>query len=200
MIKVAVASGNAGKIREIMALVSSDLCTACSIKELLGECPDVVEDGHTFIENAIKKVADLPTLPNVIYLSDDSGLSVDALDGRPGIYSARYGGGKLTSAEQCELLLKELGDTTNRHAHYTCAIAIKFPSGQVEVTEGHWHGQIGYALKGTKGFGYDPIFIPSGLEMTAAELDPEEKNKISHRHHALADAKEMILRFCTQSV
>ncbi|MSR88497.1 MAG: RdgB/HAM1 family non-canonical purine NTP pyrophosphatase [Candidatus Margulisbacteria bacterium] len=200
MIKVAVASGNAGKIKEIMALVSSDLRTACSIQDVLGTFPEVIEDGNTFIENAIKKVADLPTLPNVIYLSDDSGLSVDALDGRPGIYSARYGGGNLTNAEQCDLLLKELGTAQNRNAHYTCAIAIKFPSGQVEVAEGHWHGQIGYVLKGTKGFGYDPIFIPAGLEITAAELDPEEKNKISHRHHALSAAKEMILRFCTESV
>jgi len=192
MIEIVVMSGNRHKVEEIGVIFESMGISVVSIVSILGTVPDIVEDGETFIENAIKKVAPLPLVPHRIYVADDSGLSVDALDGRPGIYSARYGGDGIGSEDQCRLILSELGPTSNRRAHYTCAVALKFPDGSVRTTEGYMHGHIGYELRGHHGFGYDPIFLPEGESRTVGEMLPEEKHCISHRYFALRDAKIMI--------
>ena len=196
---LAVASGNQGKIRELVELLSDLPFRVCSVQTLLGKLPDVVEDGVTFSENAIKKVEALPVLPDVIYISDDSGLSVEALGGRPGIFSARYGGDDLDGLGKCQLLLHELGDATDRRAYYTCAIGLRFPNGEIQTVERCWHGHITEALRGDQGFGYDPVFVPVGETRTCAEMSPEEKNGQSHRHLAMVETKMTLLRFLGSS-
>jgi XTP/dITP diphosphohydrolase len=189
---IVVMSGNFDKIKEISVIFESMGMPVVSIHDILSEVPEIIEDGDTFIDNAIKKVYPLPLHPDRIYLADDSGLSVDALGGRPGVFSARYGGNGLSNRDQCRLLLSELGESPHRDAHYTCAIALKFPDGRVLTTEGYMHGHIGHELKGEHGFGYDPIFIPNGHSCTVAEMLPEEKHLISHRFFALLEAKQLI--------
>ncbi len=190
--QLVVMSGNFDKIKEISVIFESMGLPVVSIHDVMSPVPDILEDGDTFISNALKKVIPLPLVEGRIYLADDSGLSVDGLGGRPGVFSARYGGPGLTSTQQCQRLLSELGTSTQRSAHYTCAIALKFPDGQMMTTEGHMHGQIGFKLVGDYGFGYDPIFIPNGETRTAAQMLPEEKHLMSHRFYALKAAKKVL--------
>ncbi len=164
----------------------------CLYQEVVGDPIDVVEDGNTFEENARKKVMAMPAVPGVIFLADDSGLCVDALNGRPGVLSARYGGEHASFAEKCEKLLGELAPHTNRNAHFACVIAIRFPDGTVETVEGAVKGQIALEPQGTQGFGYDPIFVPEGHTETFAQLPAAVKNQLSHRANALQKAKQKI--------
>jgi len=193
---IVIMSGNKGKVAEIKDLFSNTpFSRVITIYDVLDPVPEIIEDGDTFEANAIKKVTPLSPTPKHIYLSDDSGISVDALSGRPGIYSARYGGVDSSSTEKCKLILKELGEHTNRKAHYTCAVALKFPDGNVAVVEDYFHGEIATDLKGTGGFGYDPIFIPEGETCRVAEMPLEKKQRISHRYKALVKAIALIEKY-----
>lgn len=190
---IVIMTGNKGKVAEIKDLFSDTaFSNVITIYDVMDTVPEIIEDGATFQANAIKKVDPLAPIPNHIFLSDDSGLSVDALDGRPGIYSARYGGVGASTTEQCELILKELGENTNRKAHYTCAIALKFPNGHIACAEDYFYGDIAHDLKGSGGFGYDPIFIPKGETCHVAEMPLAKKQRISHRYKALVQAIHLI--------
>ena len=182
--KLIIASNNKDKIKEIKEILSSHFDDIVSIKEA-GINHETIEDGTTFMENAIKKAREICEISGCASLADDSGICVDALGGEPGIYSARYSGEHGNDELNNQLILKNLEGKTDRSAHYTCAMALFFPDGKSIITEGYWNGKIAYEPKGTNGFGYDPLFIPDGFDCTSAELTPEEKNDISHRRNAL---------------
>ncbi len=146
--------------------------------------------------NDLKKVRALSHLKDDIKLADDSGIEVDCLDGNPGIYSARYGGEGLTDQERCRYLLNQIKDKSNRKAQFRCVIAMIFPDGTEQVTEGVVKGTLTQDIRGNSGFGYDPLFIPDGYDQTFAELGPEIKYQISHRGQALAKASHHIKAFC----
>ncbi len=185
--KLRIASGNAHKISEIRQIFH-DLPIEVSGFQ---DWPAPIEDGETFEENAVKKVEALPLVPNEIYLADDSGLEVDVLGGAPGIFSARYA----EPGKECRKLLDELGSNSNRNAHFTCVIALAFPTGDIHTVRGEAHGTISTLICGEKGFGYDPIFIPNGHDRTFAEMTPQEKNNLSHRNIALQQARAYLLEF-----
>ena len=153
------------------------------------DLPEVIEDGNTFQANAAKKAVTLSLSSKLWTLSDDSGLEVDALDGAPGVYSARYGGEHCDYTANNTKLLKELKGKTVRTAHFCCVIALSSPSGHAQTVEGICHGTIIHEQRGTHGFGYDPLFVPEGYNSTFAELDPSIKNQISHRAIALNKAR-----------
>lgn len=182
--KLIIASNNKDKIKEIKEILSSHFDDIVSIKEA-GINHETIEDGTTFMENAIKKAKEICEISGCASLADDSGICVDALGGEPGIYSARYSGEHGNDELNNQLILKNLEGKTDRSAHYTCAMALFFPDGKSITAEGYWNGKIAYEPKGTNGFGYDPLFIPDGFDCTSAELTPEEKNDISHRRNAL---------------
>jgi XTP/dITP diphosphohydrolase len=188
-----VATGNAGKLKEIEDILGSEV----SLKNL-ADFPDaheVVEDGDTFEANAIKKASEMCTLSGLITLADDSGLEVDALDGAPGIYSARFAGPEATDAENNKKLLGLLADIPDgkRQARFRCVIAIVTPAGDVKTTSGAWEGHIIHDPRGKNGFGYDPLFFSPKHGKTSAELEREQKNRASHRGKALRAAKLLIL-------
>ena len=179
--KLIVASHNAGKIAEIKTLLSPLKIEVQSAAELrLG---DVEETGNTFEENAKIKANALSLMCGLPCLADDSGLCVDALDGRPGVYSARYAPNR-DFKEGMKMLLAEMENSgsDNRKAHFSCCLALACPNQKTKVFEGRVDGSISKKPKGSNGFGYDPIFIPEGFEQTFAELGDDVKNKISHRH------------------
>lgn len=191
---ILISSGNAHKINEIDTLLnakrsketsSQDPIKVMSIYEALSHVPDIVEDGLTFEENAIKKVLPFPNIENRWYLADDSGLVVDGLNGEPGIYSARYAGENATSDMLCQKILDNLGDNPNRSARFKCVIAVKHPDGKITTYEGTVEGRITHEIIGENGFGYDPIFIPEGFDRTFAQMTSDEKNELSHRYRAL---------------
>lgn len=182
--KFVVATNNAHKLEEFQAIFSRLGLTAISMSQA-GVCVDPEENGSTFEQNALikaKAVFDICHLPTV---ADDSGLCVDALDGAPGIYSARYGGEDLDDAGKRALLLENLSKASTRRAHFTSAIACIMAEDDHFVVEGHCHGAIANAEAGAGGFGYDALFVPDGYDKTFAEISATEKNKISHRGVAL---------------
>jgi len=148
---------------------------------------ETVEDGSTFMENAVKKAREIAEISGCCAIADDSGICVDALDGAPGIFSARFCGRHGDDQANNNLLLEKLKDTpdSERGAHYTCAIALAYPDGNIVKAEGYMYGVIGHEEKGENGFGYDPLFILPEYGKTSAEISPEEKNRISHRAQAL---------------
>lgn len=188
---VLVATTNAGKVREIQSLLQSryvEVVTLHSFPHLLDF--EVEETGTTFKENAELKARTYGRMSGLLTLADDSGLSVDALDGRPGVYSKRYGS---TDAERISKLLVELEDKQNRSAHFTCAIALYDPSSdKTRLIEGRADGSITSEPKGTNGFGFDPIFYSPELNCTFAEASSEQKNQVSHRAKALEKAIKFI--------
>jgi XTP/dITP diphosphohydrolase len=185
-----VATNNAGKVRELARLLA-DLPLRLRLLSELGDIPEAVETGETFAENAVLKATHYSSLSGLVALSDDSGLAVDALGGRPGVYSARYAGPHATYDERMRRLLEELaaaGDA-QRRARFVCVIAVADPStGEVRTFEGVCEGRIARAPRGTGGFGYDPLFVPEGHAQTFGELPDEIKRDISHRARALAKA------------
>jgi XTP/dITP diphosphohydrolase len=185
-----VATNNAGKVRELAQLLS-DLPLRLRLLSEFGDIPEAVESGATFAENAALKAIHYSARSGLLTLSDDSGLVVDALGGRPGVFSARYAGPQATYAERMERLLGELAATGDgeRRARFVCVIALADPStGVVKTFDGACEGRIAHAPRGTAGFGYDPIFIPEGHAQTFGELPDEIKQTISHRARALAKA------------
>ena len=182
--EIIFASHNKGKISEIKNILSP-----YGIKVLSGEdidIPDVEETGKTFEENAYIKALAAAKKQNIPCFADDSGLCVDAMGGKPGIYTARYAPNRDFN-QGMDKLLNELAETksSNRSAYFSCVIVLAYPDGKFKSFEGRVDGNIATQKMGTSGFGYDPIFIPTGFNMSFAEFTEEEKNKISHRGRAL---------------
>lgn len=182
--KLIIASNNAHKIKEIKQILGGIFSEVISMKDA-GINHETIEDGKTFLENAAKKARELSEISNCFAIADDSGLSVDALDGAPGIYSARFCGRHGDDDANNALLLEKLNGITDRKAHYTCAVALCTPSGDLYSAEGYLYGEILSSPRGNNGFGYDPLFFVPQKNQTVAELSSEEKNKISHRANAL---------------
>lgn len=191
--KIVLASSNKGKIKEIQELIPEYEVVAFA--DLLGDI-EIEENGNSFKENAIikaKAIYEKLNDKNAIVVSDDSGISVDALSGAPGIYSARYSGKNATDKENNEKLINELKNNsmTSSTAHYTCAIAIASKYG-IQTAHGWMYGSVSIEPKGKNGFGYDPLFTPIGYDKTIAELPIEIKKELSHRSKALKLAKIII--------
>lgn len=189
--KLLLASGNSGKVKEITALLAPFAIEVISAKDYNLEEPE--ETGSTFIENAEIKARYYGAATGLPALADDSGLCVEALGGRPGIYSARWAGETKDFTLAAKKIESELGESKNRDAYFACALSLYWPEdGHVESFEGTVHGALTFPGRGEKGFGYDPIFIAKGYNQTFAEISPEEKHKISHR----ADAFRKLIASC----
>ncbi|MHA6252099.1 XTP/dITP diphosphatase [Oceanobacillus sp. CAU 1775] len=187
MRQIVIATKNKGKIKEFEDFFKKYGIEVLSLYDLENNIPDIEETGSTFEENAALKAEQIAHILNKAVLADDSGLMVDALNGEPGIYSARYAGADKSDSENNNKLLKNLENVPEekRTAKFVCTLAIARPGEETIFKTGYCHGQIGYSPKGEHGFGYDPLFIPNGYNKTMAELSPEEKNKISHRSEAI---------------
>ena len=195
MNKLLIATNNKGKVKELQDLLKDtgiELVTPAEINLDL----DVVEDGQTYVENATKKAVAFASASGLISLADDSGLEVDALNGAPGLYSARYGasnGEKLSDQDRRHHLLQNLQNKPRPWiARFHATIAIALPNGETRLTEGYCEGAIIPEERGTGGFGYDPIFLLSELGKTMAELSIEEKNRLSHRARAVMNASGIL--------
>ena len=185
--KLIIASNNAHKVREIKKILSGKFDEILSLREA-EVFHETVEDGHTFMENALKKAREIVQITNCAALADDSGICVDALGGAPGIYSARYASAVCCNASDeanNALLLTNLRGKDDWSAHYTSAIALVYPDGREVTAEGYMYGKIIDTPRGERGFGYDPIFVMDGEMRTVAEMSDEEKNAVSHRAKAL---------------
>ena len=195
MKKIIFATGNENKMKEIRMILADCGYEILSMKQA-GIDVDVVEDGSTFEENAIIKATEISKLAgeDCVVLADDSGLEVDYLNKEPGIYSARYEGVDTPYSIRNQIIIDRLAGVPDekRTARFVCAIAAAFPDGRVETRRGTIEGMIAYEPAGENGFGYDPIFFVPEFGKTTAELDPEEKNKVSHRGNALRMIKEVL--------
>lgn len=196
-----IATKNRGKLREFAFLFSrflpkySDIELQCIAD--FKDAPDVIEDGTTFHENARKKALELANYTGTLTLADDSGLTVDYLDGAPGIYSARYAGENASDEDNNMKLLEKLKDVPeeDRTASFVCVIALALPDDVLGLFEGTCRGVIGTAPHGGNGFGYDPLFIRKDYGMTFAQLPQDIKNAISHRARAFEKAAVMLQRY-----
>lgn len=188
--EVVVASGNAHKVAEIQSMLPG--LSVRRFDDVFGYAHSAIEDGDTFEANAIKKIEFLPLIGSRVYLADDSGLEVAALGGRPGIHSARFAGENATRAQLCQALLEAMGRADDRRARFCCVIALRWSDGRINCVSGIVNGVIASEIRGTEGFGYDPIFIPEGFTQTFSEMTPSQKNELSHRARALALAKEVL--------
>lgn len=196
--RIVFATGNMGKMREIREIMSDFNIEIVSMKEA-GVDVDVEEDGSTFMENSFIKARAIAARCkelgyNDIVIADDSGLVVDALNGEPGIYSARYMGEETPYSIKNANIIERLEGVPDedRSARFVCAIACVLPNGEELEAEATYEGAIGYEEKGQNGFGYDPIFYLPDRKVYSAELDPEEKNRISHRGKALCMMKDIL--------
>ncbi len=193
--RLALATGNRGKIEEIRALLSGLDIEVLTGDELEG-WPDLEEKGDTFEENAVYKALTLSRWAAIHALADDSGLEVEALGSRPGVMSARYAGKQGDDAANIARLLREMEGIApeSRGARFVCVLVLASPAGEtIEVRE-TCEGSITSAPRGDRGFGYDPVFVPQGLDRTMAELPLEEKNAISHRGKALRRLRSLLER------
>jgi len=186
-----IATRNQNKLREFREVLKDLQIEVRSLNDF-GPIPEAIEDGETFDENAYKKALHTAKILGLPAIADDSGLVVEALNGEPGVYSARYAGENATDAENCDKLLKSLQGIDNRRAHFQCVLSIAVPSGPALTYEGRCDGVIIDDSRGNNGFGYDPIFYFEELGKTFAELSMEEKNRVSHRGKALAEVKSEI--------
>jgi XTP/dITP diphosphohydrolase len=177
------ATHNKNKLKEVQSLVPAAI-TVVSLDDL-NMTDEIPETGSTLQENALIKARTIYQLYKKPVIADDTGLEVEALNGEPGVYSARYAGEPSNAEHNMDLLLDKLDTTTNRAAHFKTVIAYLDAEGKEQLFEGKVEGEIAYERNGTKGFGYDPIFRPAGFEKTFAEMTLEEKNGISHRAQAL---------------
>lgn len=186
--EIVFASHNEGKIKEIKKLLAP---YGIKVKSALDmNLPDVEETGKTFEENSLLKSRTIAKLVNMPCLADDSGLCVDALNGAPGVYSARYAPNR-DFDKGMEKLLAEMEKSPNksRNAHFSCVISLAWPDGQYKVFAGQVDGKIALHKMGAGGFGYDPLFVPEGFTSSFAQMSQEEKNKISHRGRAVEKLK-----------
>jgi len=192
MSKLVIASNNAGKLREISRILAPlDIEAAPQGDFGVPECP---EPHVTFVENCIAKARHASAHTGLPALADDSGICVDALNGAPGVYSARYAGDPKSDARNNEKLIAALQGEANRKAHYYCVMVyVRYADDpQPIIAEGRWHGEIIDTPRGEGGFGYDPYFLVPEFGKTGAELDQDEKNAVSHRGKALRDLAEKL--------
>ena len=191
--KIVFASGNEGKVREIKEMLEEMGIELVSLSNY-AHTPEIVEDGKSFLENALKKAKIVSESTGETVLADDSGLQVEVLGGEPGIYSSRYAGEKATDEENNAKLLTKLKNIPHekRTAFFICVLVLYRRDGSYDYFEGKWNGQIIDERRGNNGFGYDPIFLVPELKMTAAELPAEIKNKVSHRGQAFAQLKKTL--------
>ena len=185
MKKIFLATGNEGKVKEFVEIFNIEKERILTLKDF-PDMPETEETGSSFSENALIKARAGAAFSGEITVADDSGLEVEALNGAPGIYSARYGGGNPDHIGQMELLLKELEESgsKNRKARFVCVAAVIFPDGRELAATGVFEGEIGFERRGENGFGYDSIFY-LGNGKSVAELSDTEKNRISHRAKAI---------------
>jgi XTP/dITP diphosphohydrolase len=188
-----IATRNMGKVMEIKHILKPLKLKILSLLDL-PKLHDIKETGKTFEENADKKARAIAKKCNALVLADDSGLEVKALNGKPGIRSARYAGPNPTTNKLCRKLLKEMKGKKDRKARFVCVIAIADPK-KARTIKGVCSGKIILKMKGDQGFGYDPIFAPEGFNKTFAQMPLNTKNKISHRGKALQKAKAYLARF-----
>jgi XTP/dITP diphosphohydrolase len=195
MITLVIATKNKGKVREINHFLKDFSIRFFSLNDF-NDLPDIIEDGNNFKENSIKKAEITAKTLNKLSLADDSGLEVDFLEGRPGVYSSRYSGENASDASNRNKLLSELAevkDINKRTARFICHLVLWDPQkGLLFETDGICEGKIGFKEIGIGGFGYDCIFIPDGFNVTMAELSEDQKNKISHRGKALKILSEFL--------
>lgn len=192
--RIILSTGNIHKVNEIKGILKDMPFEVVSKNDLGYEDFDVVEDGSTLQENALKKAEELHKLTKGIVIADDTGLYVDALKGEPGVYSARYAGEHATYADNNKLLLEKLKDIPKekRTAHFKTVIAVVLEDGSKLMAEGQCKGHIAFQERGERGFGYDPLFVVEGMDKTFSEMSEEEKNKISHRANALINLKDKL--------
>lgn len=192
MKSILFASSNQGKIKEVSKIFASLNIKVLSMTDVFAENIDVPEKGKTFEENAQIKAKTIGQLSGMITLADDSGLEIEALNGEPGVYSARYAG---TDEKRIKKVLKKLKNNRNRKARFYCAISVYDPdSGELKTYNGIVNGSITQEQEGKGGFGYDPIFYSAELGKTFSQATMEEKNQISHRKRALVNASSWVIR------
>ena len=180
--KIVLATHNPGKVVEIKALLEpfgTDVVAAGDLG-----LPEPIEDAPDFIGNAKIKALASATASGMPALADDSGLCVNALGGEPGIYSARWAGPSKDFNIAMTRVADALGDHEDRSAYFVCALCLAWPDGHTEAFQGEVHGDLVWPARGDRGFGYDPMFIPTGFDITFGEMDPDKKHGMSHRHHA----------------
>jgi len=192
--RLILATRNQGKIKELVSLLSPLDLEVVSLS-LYPEIPEIIEDGTTFVENAVIKAKTIALATGCLAMGDDSGLEVDYLNGAPGIFSARFAGEKSNDDANNSKLLKLLENVPweERKARFICVVAIAIPSGRIFTAEGSCQGVIAFEQKGSGGFGYDPLFYVTEFGKTFAELEPAVKNTISHRARALTGAYKILL-------
>ena len=192
--RIILSTGNVHKVNEIKGILKDMPFEVVSKDDLGFKDFDVVEDGSTLQENALKKAEELHKLTKGIVIADDTGLYVDALNGEPGVYAARYAGENATYADNNKLLLNKLKDIQKekRTAHFKTVIAVILDDGSRLMAEGICRGHIAFQERGERGFGYDPLFVVEGTNKTFSEMAEEEKNKISHRANALINLKDKL--------
>ncbi|MCF7741023.1 MAG: XTP/dITP diphosphatase [Candidatus Marinimicrobia bacterium] len=190
--KIVIASGNKDKIAEIKSIFKESDFTFLTLDDF-SDCPEVIEDGNNLFENALKKAKEISEFTGLPAISDDTGLEVDALDGRPGVYSARYAGENATYSDNVDKLLSEMNGipAQQRTARFR-TVCVFFNGENIVHAEGKVEGQIITERRGDKGFGYDPVFYIEEQDKTFAELDKDEKNEISHRGKALKNLHELL--------
>ena len=194
--KIVFASGNPGKIREVAEILSDLDITVVPQLEFGIESPE--ETGSTFVENALLKARYAAAQSGLPAMADDSGIVVDALEGRPGVWSARYAGEDATAEENVDKLLEEMADVlpNRRGGGFHCAAVLVYPDEDIEplVVESTWRGEILRERRGEGGFGYDPVFFDRRYRKTGAEMSPEEKNSVSHRGRAFRELRNLLLQ------
>lgn len=193
---IVLATRNQGKVREFREILKDFPFDIRSLNDF-GPLPEVEEDGETFDDNAYKKAIFVAKALGLPAIADDSGLAVEALGGAPGVHSARYAGPQATDEENVAKLLREMADKTDRRAAFHCVISIAVPSGPALTYEGRCEGELLHAPQGSNGFGYDPIFLYPPLGQSFAEIPAAEKNRISHRGHALAEVAAEATKIAT---
>ena len=190
--EILFASHNAGKIKEIRQMLEPLGITVKTTEDM--DLPDVEETGTTFAENSLLKSQTMAKAAGIPCIADDSGLCVDALDGAPGVYSARYAPNR-DFDKGMDKLLQAMAQSNNksRKAHFSCVVSLSFPDGKYELFEGRVDGTIAeQKTEGAEGFGYDPLFIPDGYDISFAQMAKADKNKISHRGRAMQKFKEYL--------
>jgi len=192
-VKVLFASKNKGKIREVKKILAGAGIEVLSLSDF-ENVPDVVEDRETFLDNSKKKAKEIYHRFHIPVIADDSGLAVDQLHGRPGVYSARYAGESATDKDNNEKLISELTGLPSPHTARFISVAVYYDGINYIAVRGELDGKITLDPRGHNGFGYDPLFIPDGYKNTLAELSLEEKNRISHRAKAFNELKKKLIQ------
>lgn len=194
--KIVLASRNEKKLEELKRILKDLEIEILSLKDF-PSLQEVIEDGLTFEENALKKARYVSMMTGLPALADDSGLEVEALGGAPGVFSARYAGENATDEENIDKLLSALRNVpfSERKARFVCCIALVYPNGEEYIFKGEIKGFISETPRGHQGFGYDPIFQPEGHNRTFAEMSQQEKDAISHRSKALKKFKDFLMRY-----